>query len=144
MRAGLRLDPWNARDFQPASRSITANCCMDHRHRQPASAAPASGSRSTHRGDDQLRPTLYVSVCRLGQRHRRTGPFDKLGKSVPLIAPQPVQKRWLNERLRRGGSKRRGLEALKYSVVGSQESVPEKAILMLLRPNMIDALTLAG
>jgi hypothetical protein len=50
----------------------------------------------------------------------------------------------LNERLRRGGSKRHGLEAPKYSVVGSQESVPEKAILMLLRPNMIDALTLAG
>ena len=73
MRAGSRLDPWNARDFQPASRSITANCYMDHRHRHPASAAPASGSRSTHRGDDALRPTLYVSICRLGQRHRRTG-----------------------------------------------------------------------
>ena len=84
--AGLRLDPWNARGFQPASRSITANCCMDHRHRQPASEAPASGSRSTHRSDDALRPTLYVSYQRrLINSITQDGMRRKTGLSLELI-----------------------------------------------------------
>jgi H+/gluconate symporter-like permease len=41
------------------------------------------------------------------------------------------QKRWLNERLRRGGSKRRlGLEAPNYLVVGIRESVLEETTVL--------------
>ena len=51
----------------------------------------------------------------------------------------------LNERLRRGGSKQRlGPEAPNYLVVGIRESVLEETTLTLLRPGVIDAVTLAG
>jgi hypothetical protein len=50
----------------------------------------------------------------------------------------------LNERLRRGGSKRRlGLEAPNYLVVGIRESVLEETTLTPLLPGLLDALTLA-
>ena len=51
----------------------------------------------------------------------------------------------LNERLRRGGSKRRlGLEAPNYLVVGIRESVLEETTVTQLCPGLIDALILAG
>jgi len=56
-----------------------------------------------------------------------------------------VRKRPLNERLRRGGSKRRlGLEAPNYSVVGILESVLKETTLTPSRSDMIGALILAG
>ena len=62
-----------------------------------------------------------------------------------ILLTYPVEKRSLNERLRRGGSKRRlGLEAPNYLVVGIRESVLEETTLTPLRPGLIDALTLSG
>src|SRR3954471_1360456 len=65
---------------------------------------------------------------------------------VSCIAPAAeYQKRSLNERLRRGGRKRRlGLEAPNYLVVGIRESVLEETTVTPLRPGLIDALILAG
>ena len=61
------------------------------------------------------------------------------------LRAQPVQKRPLNERLRRGGRKRRlGLEVPNYLVVGIRESVLEETTVTPLRPGLIDALILAG
>src|SRR3954452_8712424 len=64
---------------------------------------------------------------------------------VSCIAPAAeYQKRSLNERLRRGGRKRRlGLEAPNYLVVGIRESVLGETMLTPLRPGLLDALTLA-
>jgi hypothetical protein len=51
----------------------------------------------------------------------------------------------LNERLRRGGSKRRlGLEAPNYLVMGIRESGLEETTVTPLRPGPIDALILVG
>src|SRR4051812_49939596 len=51
----------------------------------------------------------------------------------------------LNERLRRGGRKRRlGLEAANYLVVGIRESVLEETTVTPLRPGLIAPLILAG
>src|SRR4051812_16903987 len=59
--------------------------------------------------------------------------------------PLPVRKRSLNERLRRGGRKRRlGLEAPNYLVVGIRESVLEETTVTPLRPGLIAPLILAG
>jgi hypothetical protein len=56
-----------------------------------------------------------------------------------------VEKSRLNERLRRGGRKRRlGLEAPNYLVVGIRESVLEETTMTPLRLGPIDALILAG
>src|SRR3954451_18531975 len=56
-----------------------------------------------------------------------------------------LKKRPLNERLRRGGRKRRlGLEAPNYLVVGIRESVLEETTVTPLRPGLIAPLILAG
>ena len=63
----------------------------------------------------------------------------------PLAFEIPIRKRWLNERLRRGGRKRRlGLETPNYLVAGIRESVLEETTVTPLRPDLIDALILAG
>ena len=63
----------------------------------------------------------------------------------PLAFEIPIRKRWLNERLRRGGRKRRlGLKAPNYLVVEIRESVLEETTVTPLRPGLIDVLILAG
>ena len=82
----------------------------------------------------------WLRLCR-GRHFRRLNSTRLQGATLT----EPYVKLSLNERLRRGGRKRRlGLEAPNYLVVGIRESVLEETTVTPLRPGPIDALILVG